>query len=57
MAVARTVLLAGQIRTNGAARACRTWTALFLGLAQLERDLMSHISLKNNLLFPRASAR
>ena len=37
--------------------ACRTWTALYLGLAQLERDLMTHISLENNLLFPRAMAR
>jgi len=37
--------------------ACRTWTALYLGLAQLERDLMTHISLENNLLFPRALAR
>lgn len=36
------------------AEACGTWTALFLGLAELERDLMEHIHLENNVLFPRA---
>ncbi|MBI5431482.1 MAG: iron-sulfur cluster repair protein YtfE [Planctomycetes bacterium] len=34
--------------------ACGTWIALYLGLAQLERDLMEHIHLENNVLFPRA---
>ncbi|MGK0220248.1 MAG: regulator of cell morphogenesis and NO signaling, partial [Planctomycetota bacterium] len=34
--------------------ACNTWRALYLGLAQLERDLMEHIHLENNALFPRA---
>lgn len=34
--------------------ACNTWRALYLGLAQLERDLMQHIHLENNVLFPRA---
>lgn len=34
--------------------ACATWRALYAGLAKLERDLMEHISLENNLLFPRA---
>lgn len=34
--------------------ACNTWRALYLGLAQLERELMQHIHLENNVLFPRA---
>jgi len=34
--------------------ACGTWTALYLGLAELERELMEHIHLENNVLFPRA---
>jgi len=34
--------------------ACGTWRALYLGLAELERDLMEHIHLENNVLFPRA---
>lgn len=34
--------------------ACNTWRALYLGLAELERDLMQHIHLENNVLFPRA---
>jgi regulator of cell morphogenesis and NO signaling len=34
--------------------ACGTWVALYLGLAELERDLMQHIHLENNVLFPRA---
>ncbi len=34
--------------------ACGTWSALYLGLADLERDLMDHIHLENNILFPRA---
>ena len=36
------------------AEACNTWRALYLGLAELERDLMQHIHLENNVLFPRA---
>lgn len=36
--------------------ACGTWRALLLGLEELERELMEHISLENNLLFPRALA-
>jgi iron-sulfur cluster repair protein YtfE (RIC family) len=31
-----------------------TWRALYLGLEELERDLMDHIHLENNVLFPRA---
>lgn len=34
--------------------ACTTWRALYLGCEQLERDLMEHISLENNVLHPRA---
>lgn len=34
--------------------ACTTWRSLYLGLEELERDLMEHIHLENNILFPRA---
>ena len=34
--------------------ACNTWRALYRGLDELRRDLMQHIHLENNLLFPRA---
>jgi len=33
--------------------ACRTWQALYAGLAKLTDDLMEHIHLENNVLFPR----
>lgn len=33
--------------------ACRSWQALYLGTAKLVHDLMEHIHLENNLLFPR----
>jgi len=36
------------------AEACGTWNALYLGLAELERELMEHIHTENNILFPRA---
>ena len=36
------------------AEACNTWRALYLGVEQLERDLMQHIHLENNVLFPAA---
>lgn len=45
--------------TNGItvpADACRTWQALYAGLAKLVDDLMEHIHLENNVLFPRFSA-
>jgi regulator of cell morphogenesis and NO signaling len=32
--------------------ACTTWRALYGGLAQLRDDLMQHIHLENNVLFP-----
>jgi regulator of cell morphogenesis and NO signaling len=34
--------------------ACTTWRALYLRLEAFERDLMEHIHLENNVLFPRA---
>lgn len=34
--------------------ACATWRALYMGLAKLEAELMEHIHLENNVLFPRA---
>jgi len=33
--------------------ACATWRALYHGLARIEEDLMQHIHLENNVLFPR----
>jgi regulator of cell morphogenesis and NO signaling len=45
--------------TNGItvpADGCRTWQALYAGLAKLSDDLMEHIHLENNVLFPRFSA-
>jgi regulator of cell morphogenesis and NO signaling len=36
--------------------ACVTWRALYLGLRQLDQELMEHIHLENNILFPRALA-
>jgi len=34
--------------------ACPTWQALYLRLETLETELMEHIHLENNILFPRA---
>ena len=34
--------------------ACATWRALYLRLEELEADLMEHIHLENNILFPRS---
>jgi regulator of cell morphogenesis and NO signaling len=36
------------------AEACTTWRALYLRLEALESELMEHIHLENNILFPRA---
>lgn len=33
--------------------ACRSWQALYLGLAKFADDLMQHIHTENNALFPR----
>lgn len=35
------------------AEACATWRELYRSLKQLEKDLMDHIHLENNILFPR----
>ncbi|MBY4598658.1 iron-sulfur cluster repair protein YtfE [Ottowia caeni] len=32
--------------------ACNTWRALYAGIGQLQNDLINHIHLENNLLFP-----
>ena len=36
--------------------ACSSWRELYRGLEQLEKDLMDHIHLENNILFPRVAA-
>lgn len=36
--------------------ACRSWQALYVGTAQLAENLMEHIHLENNVLFPRFAA-
>ena len=33
--------------------ACYTWRALYAGIAQLNEDLINHIHLENNVLFPQ----
>ena len=33
--------------------ACNTWRALYTGIAQLNDDLINHIHLENNVLFPQ----
>ena len=33
--------------------ACNTWRALYAGIAQLSDDLINHIHLENNVLFPQ----
>ncbi|MEK9950569.1 MAG: iron-sulfur cluster repair protein YtfE [Curvibacter sp.] len=33
--------------------ACNTWRALYAGIAQLSEDLIKHIHLENNVLFPQ----
>lgn len=34
--------------------ACGTWRALYLGLEELEAEIMRHVHLENHVLFPRA---
>ncbi|WP_276640583.1 iron-sulfur cluster repair protein YtfE [Siccibacter turicensis] len=36
--------------------ACTTWRVLYIGINEMIDDLMNHISLENNVLFPRALA-
>lgn len=38
----------------GPEAACTTWRALYLRLQELEGELMDHIALENNVLFPKA---
>lgn len=38
------------------AGACNTWRALYNGIAQLNEDLIKHIHLENNVLFPAFEA-
>jgi len=38
------------------AEACNTWRALYAGIAQLNDDLINHIHLENNVLFPQFEA-
>lgn len=38
------------------AEACNTWRALYAGIAQLHDDLIDHIHLENNILFPQFEA-
>ncbi|WP_205763644.1 iron-sulfur cluster repair protein YtfE [Acidovorax sp. SRB_24] len=38
------------------AGACNTWRALYAGIAQLGNDLIDHIHLENNVLFPQFEA-
>lgn len=33
--------------------ACNTWRALYAGIVQFQNDLISHIHLENNVLFPQ----
>lgn len=40
-------------RFEAPADACRSWQALYAGVAKLSDDLMQHIHLENNILFPR----
>lgn len=37
--------------------ACATWRALWKGLETFDQELVEHIALENNVLFPRALAR
>ncbi|MBS3025469.1 hemerythrin domain-containing protein, partial [Acidiphilium multivorum] len=40
----------GRVAPQGA---CATWRALYLGLGKFHDDLMMHVHLENNVLFPR----
>lgn len=39
------------------ADACNTWRALYAGISQLNDDLINHIHLENNVLFPQFEAK
>ena len=49
--VGRLEVMTDDFRTP--ADACRSWQALYAGVAKLSQDLMEHIHLENNVLFPR----
>ena len=51
--LARIRTLAGDLQIP--AHACATWKALYHGLLLIEEEMMEHIHLENNVLFPRAS--
>ena len=36
--------------------ACATWRALYTGLDKFAADLVDHIHIENNVLFPRFTA-
>jgi regulator of cell morphogenesis and NO signaling len=36
--------------------ACPTWRALYVGARRLSEEVMEHIHLENNVLFPRFAA-
>jgi len=36
--------------------ACPTWRALYVGARKLAEDLVEHIHIENNVLFPRFTA-
>lgn len=38
-------------------KACKSWRSLYLSLEHLERELMEHIHVENNVLFERALGR
>lgn len=44
-------------RFNAPVDACPTWRALYTGARALREELMQHIHLENNVLFPRALAK
>ncbi len=46
-------LLAMTHDTTPPAGACNTWRALYAGVRQLSDDLVNHIHLENNVLFPQ----
>ena len=43
--------LTGDLRAPD--RACTTWRALYAGLSKFAEDLVEHIHIENNILFPR----
>ncbi|WP_410014560.1 iron-sulfur cluster repair protein YtfE [Sodalis sp. C49] len=52
----RQLEIISELTHNGTApaMACTTWRALYAGINEFTDDLMEHVNLENNLLFPRA---